>query len=217
MEQHYTRSDIDAMDRFFRANFINGLSGIRTVHLIGTKGLRGQLNLAIFNTVIHVGANPPLLGFLVRPLTVPRHTYHHIKATRVFTLNQVHEAILSQAHQTSAGYALAESEFEACGLVPWYSARHEAPYVAESRIKVGLRYVEEHNIQANGTLLLVGQVEEVWLPRGLIMADGHFDPEKWDSLGVAGLENYYRSQWIRQMAYARPGDHPQTNDKDGSE
>jgi len=76
---HLSLADIMDMESMYRRNLMNTLPGPRGVHLLGTKGHNGVENLGVFSSVVHIGANPPMLGFIMRPLTVPRQTYHHIQ------------------------------------------------------------------------------------------------------------------------------------------
>ena len=201
---HLTPDQLSTRDRAFRRNFFNTLPGPRGVHLIGTKGHRGTENVAVFSSVVHLGAGPALLGFHLRPLTVPRHTYHHLKAQGWFTLNTLHPDILERGHQTSANYALKDGEFSATGLTPEYSDACPAPYVKESRVKIGLTFEEEHHIKANGTIFIVGRIQEVFVPDEATGEDGHVDHQLLDSLAVAGLDTYYRVTDGKQLPYARP-------------
>lgn len=208
MEKSISLEDILSVEPFYRRHLINTITGFKGVHLIGTVSHRGTTNLGVFNSVVHLGATPPLLAFIIRPLTVPRHTYHNIKARGYFTINHIHEEILKQAHQTSANYDVKTSEFEAAGLTPQYTDTHPAPYVRESRIKLGLEYVEEHHIRANDTIMLVGKIVEILLPEEALTVNGHLRPERWGSLGVVGLDAYYRAEKVAQMEYARPERQP---------
>ena len=201
---HFTADDFPAMERFYRRNFFNTLPGPRGLHLIGTKGHRGTENLGLFSSVVHIGATPPHLGFIMRPLTVPRHTYHHLKAQGCFTLNTVDESILPAAHQASANYPIEESEFAAVGLTPFYSDNLKAPYVAESKVKIGLEYVEDHYLKSNDTLFVVGKIIEVILPDGSVADSGHVEHDQLDTLAVAGLDTYFKAQQIARLPYARP-------------
>lgn len=203
---HLHSADFSTMERFYRRNFFNTLPGPRGLHLIGTKSHRGVENLGLFSSVVHIGATPPLLGFIMRPLTVPRHTYHHAKAQGYFTLNTVDEAILQAAHQTSANYKLEDSEFAAVGLTPEYSEHLPAPYVQESKIKIGLELVEEHHIKANGTLFLVGKIVEVILPDEAVAESGHVEHQELDTLTVTGLDTYFKNEQIARLKYPRPGE-----------
>lgn len=196
-------ADFQQMERFFRRNFFNTLPGPRGLHLIGTKGHRGIENLGLFSSVVHIGATPPHLGFIMRPLTVPRHTYHHLKAQGYFTLNTVHPDILPQAHQASANYALEESEFEATGLTPFYSDHCPAPYVEESSIKIGLSYVEDHYLKSNDTMFVVGKIEEVIIPETVMQDTGHIDHNALHTMVVAGLDTYFDTEENARLPYAR--------------
>ena len=78
---HYSRTDIDQMDKIFRLNLINSCTGFKSANLLGTKSLNGVSNVAVFSSITHLGSNPPLIGFILRPTTVPRDTYRNIKDT----------------------------------------------------------------------------------------------------------------------------------------
>ena len=201
---HITLNDLAAMRSRHRAQLVNALSGIKGVHLVGTRAADGAENLAIFNSVLHIGADPAALGILFRPLSVQRDTYDNIKETGEFTLNLVSTEILDAAHQTSAKYESGQSEFSATGLTPWYSADHGAPYVNQSPIKVGLRFEEEHTMAINGTVLLVGRVQEVWVPEGAVGEDGWLKLDDWNIVSVAGLDAYHQGTLIGRKGYAQP-------------
>ncbi|MEZ4686869.1 MAG: flavin reductase, partial [Bacteroidia bacterium] len=160
----WDRSDIGMLDPAFRRNLINCISGFKAAQLLGSRSLEGQDNLAIFSQVIHVGANPPLMGVLFRPNVVPRHSLENIRSTQHFTLNHVHAGIYRQAHQTSARYERSESEFEAVGLSAEEYRTFPAPFVEEAFLKIGLIVREMHTIQANQTVLIVGEVLSLRVP-----------------------------------------------------
>lgn len=206
MEKNWTYEDIMHLDRFQRAAFINTVSGFKSANLIGTVSPEGVTNLAIFNSVIHIGANPPYLGFILRPTTVERHTYDNIKANGQYTINHVHQNFVNQAHQTSAKYPAAVSEFDACGFTPQYTAAVRAPYVQESLIKIGMEYVEEYPIELNGTLLVIGKIVEVLLPEDAMLETGHVELAKAKSTAVAGLDSYYQPELLTRLSFARPGE-----------
>lgn len=189
----------------YRRHFMNTLPGPRGVHLVGTRGYRGTENLGVFSSVVHISASsPPLLGFMMRPLTVTRDTYHHIKANRWFTLNTLHPDFVEQAHQASANYAPGESEFAATGLTPQYSEECRAPYVAESPVRIGLTYEEEHVIGGIETIFIVGRVREIFLPDEAVAPTGHVDHELLATMSAAGLDTYHRAGPAQRLPYARP-------------
>lgn len=197
-----TLEHILAMEKQHRTNLINSLPGVRGANLIGTIGKDNVTNLAIFNSVMHIGAHPPLMGFIMRPVSVPRGTYQNIKDTGYFTINHVTESFYKQAHQTSARYET--SEFEATGLTPFYSDTLPAPFVKESPVKIGLKFVEEHLITANQTLLMIGEVQEIHLEEGAFNENHILQLANTGSIGVNGLETYYRVEKIAELPYAKP-------------
>ena len=113
----YTKQEIQQMDRVKRLKLINSVSGIKPANLIGTSDIEGRTNLAIFSSVLHLGSDPALLGFIVRPTgEVSRHTYENIMQNGEYTLNHVHRSFMERAHYTSAKFEKEVSEFEACHL-----------------------------------------------------------------------------------------------------
>lgn len=197
--------DILKYEKPYRTAFVNSLSGFKSANLIGTISSEGKTNLAIFNSVIHVGANPPLMGFLMRQVSVERHTYNNIKETGHFTINHINKEIFKQAHQTSARYEKDISEFDACGLTPEYTEAFKAPYVKESKIKIGVKFLEEQEIKSNGTIFIIGEVLEVILPDEVISEDGFVDIEKAGTIAISGLDSYHETKRITRLSYVKPG------------
>jgi flavin reductase (DIM6/NTAB) family NADH-FMN oxidoreductase RutF len=198
--------DIQRLDKFYRTNLITKISGLRTPFLIGSINEEGQSNLAIFNSVVHIGANPPCLGFMMRPLTVRRDTYDNIITSRHFTINLVREDMIDEAHQTSAKYDKDTSEFAECGFTETYIDAFPAPYVEQCSIKIGMMFLEEHFITINETRLIVGQIEHLILPDDSIDKEGHIDHSLLKSTVVSGLDDYYSVIHKTKKAYARVND-----------
>lgn len=201
MTHRFSYADIMGLSKIRRINLVNSFPGFKSANLIGTISPEGQTNVAIFNSVIHLGANPPYMGFIMRPLTVKRDTYDNIKATRYFTINHIHDEMYKRAHQTSAKYE--GSEFEACALEVQFLDGFKAPYVGESRVKMGLELAEEHHIESNGTVLIVGKVLESYVEAEYLQKDYHIDLDKAGTVAISALEFYHRTERIEQMHYAR--------------
>lgn len=200
-----TNEKLDELEKRYRANFINSLSGFKSGNLIGTISREGKTNLAIFSSVIHVGANPASMGFLMRPVTVERNTYSNIKETGYFTINNINKEMFRKAHQTSARYDKGVSEFDECGFTPDFSELHPAPYVKESNIKTGLKFVEENEIKYNGTIFMIGEILEVIIDEDLILSDGYIDIEKAGTIAISSLDGYHETKRIARLVYAKPG------------
>ena len=201
---HLSKEEIQSMPKVLRLNLINSLSGIKPANLIGTVNKNGDENLAIFSSVVHLGSNPALFGFILRPKgDVRRHTHENIIETKEFTLNFVTTAFIQQAHYTSAKFDASVNEFEKCGLTSSYIPSFLAPFVAESPIKMGLSFVEEISIKANGTSIIVGQVEHIVLPDEILNDNGHLDLGSLDIAGISGLNTYYSLQKEDRFPYSR--------------
>lgn len=202
------KEKIESLDKLYKTNLVNSLSGFKSANLIGTISKEGKTNLATFSSVIHVGANPPLMGLLMRPVSVERHTYTNIKETNHFTINHINKEIFKQAHQTSARYEKDVSEFDACGLTPEYTETLKAPYVKESNIKIGLEFVEEQEIKFNGTIFIVGEIFEIFLPDDVVAIDGYVDVESAGTIAISRLDSYHETKKIARLSYAKPGVEP---------
>ena len=202
MKKMYSLDDILHLDKRFRTQLINSLSGFKSANLIGTAAENGRTNLAIFSSVVHVGANPPLVGMISRPHSVPRHTLENILETGYYTINQVHQSIVEKAHQTSARYD--GSEFEAVQLTPEYIDDFSAPYVKESIIKMGLQLEEVVDIKLNGTKFIIGKIIQLIVPDSFINEDGKINIEQAKTVAVSGLDTYHTTQELVRLPYAKP-------------
>jgi len=201
-------TEIMNWEEHFRLKFINSISGYKGVHLIGTKDKSDHTNLAIFNSIVHIGSSPPLIGFIMRPLTVARNTYANIIETGYYTINHVHRSFLKQAHYTSAKFPESVSEFDACNLTPEYSDGFMAPFVGESNVKLGLKFKEDLEIEANGTRLIIGEVQEVIIDDDFVEEDGQVNLEKAKDICVTGLNQYSTVSKTEKIPYARLSEVP---------
>lgn len=200
--RHIHPNDLSEHERLYKVSFFNTLSGIRTPFMVGTQG--EVANIGLFNSIVHIGANPPMLGMVFRPATVPRHTLENILDNHWYTLNSVSEPMIEKAHQTSAKYARHESEFEAVGWKPHYEADIPAPFVAESPLRIALTFVEKHHIAANDTIFLVGEVKHIWIDEQAIDASGEILHDELQTALVSGLDAYYSRKKVGNQPYARP-------------
>lgn len=199
---HLDITSISALEKRYRTTLINSMSGYRSVHLCGTKNEEGTGNLAVFNSVIHLGSHPPLLGMMLRPEAAQQHTLQNIRSNGFYTLNQMPQNFVAQVHQTSARFD--GSEFESCGLNEECLNNFSAPFVAESPVKYGLRLIDEMHIPANGTFLLVGEIQDIYIEDQLIKPDGFVALNEANLLACNGLDAYYTATPEGRFAYAKP-------------
>ena len=201
----YNTSDIESWERFYRANFINSLTGFKSVNLIGTVNALGQTNLGIFSSIVHIGSNPPLVGYINRPVKAAPHTLANIQATGVYSINHIHPSFVQQAHQTSAKYEAGISEFEEVGLTPEFQENIAAPFVKESHIKYALSLQQIIPIELNDTFLVIGKIISIQIDKGIIADDGFIHLEKANTICSNGIDGYYSTELIERYQYAKPG------------
>ncbi len=192
------------MEQRKRAQFINSISGFRSVALIGTTDAKGQTNLAIFSSIVHIGSNPPLLSFIMRPDSVERHTLTNILDTGFYTINHINADMYEKAHQTSARYPKSVSEFDAAQLTPVFKNDFVAPFVAESQIQIGMEFRERIEININQTSMIIGEIKFVHYPTNCLLEDGFIDIEKAGTITSTGLDSYHTTQVLKRLEYAKP-------------
>jgi flavin reductase (DIM6/NTAB) family NADH-FMN oxidoreductase RutF len=203
MTKIFDYQDIMNMDKQHRAAFVNSLGGFKSVVLVGTQNTEGLTNLAIFNSLFHIGANPPLCGLIVRPDSVERHTLENILETRHYTINHINPLFFEAAHQTSARYPRQVSEFDATGLTVKYHDGFFAPFVNESHVQFGMTLEQKLDLEINGTILLIGKINLVSFPSDCMQADGFVDLEKAGTITCSGLDSYHTTQKLARLSYAK--------------
>jgi flavin reductase (DIM6/NTAB) family NADH-FMN oxidoreductase RutF len=193
------------MDKIFRLNLINSCTGFKSANLLGTKSLNGVSNVAVFSSITHLGSNPPLIGFILRPTTVPRDTYRNIKDTGVFTVNHIYSDIIEDAHHTSAKYPDEVSEFTKTDLEEEFLGDFPAPFVKGAKIRLGCRFLNAYEIKENDTLLLVSAIEHVFIAdQDIQQQDGWLKLENANTVAINGLDGYATTSLLDRYAYARP-------------
>ncbi len=200
----FDNDDINQMHHLYRINLINSCSGYKSANLIGTKCKDGISNVAVFSSVTHLGSDPALLGFFLRPTTVIRNTYDNIKETGFFTLNHIHQNILEDAHHTSAKYDASISEFDVTSLDEEYKDNFSAPFVKNCPLQLALEYVEEYPIKANNTILLIGKIKKLYVKDDLLEKDGFINLSKGKVAAINGLDAYAVPNSNTRLEYQRP-------------
>lgn len=197
-----TQHDLHTHERFYRANLLNCLSGFKSVSLIGTRNTNGLSNLAIFSNIVHLGADPALVGFINRPLAASKHTLHNIEQTGYYTINHIQPDMVERAHQTSAKYPDNISEFEAVHITEEQTEFH-APYVKDSLVKYGLKHVQTIPIALNNTYLVIGEVLEIHIPDFILQPDGFLKLDLTQTITSLGLDAYYTTEPLNRFPYAK--------------
>lgn len=204
IQKQITYEQIMQMEKQERVHFANSLGGFKSVGLIGTQNKAKQTNVAIVDSILHIGSNPPLFGMIFRPGVVERHTLENILETGFYTINHINENIYEQAHQTSARYDRNISEFEVTGLNSEYKNDFFAPFVEESQVQLAMEFKEKIELQINNTILIIGEVKEVYFPEDCLLPDGFLDLEKANSITCSGLDSYHKTKRMDRLSYAKP-------------
>jgi flavin reductase (DIM6/NTAB) family NADH-FMN oxidoreductase RutF len=197
------KTDITQLEQRYRTAFINSLAGFRQAVLVGTKSAEGKPNLAIFNSLLHLGAHPALFGLISRPDSVQRDTLQNILDTKEYTLNYIQASLYKKAHQTSARYDKGVSEFEKVGFQEKYDPPYHAPFVDEAIVKIAMKLEQTIPITLNGTVIIIGSVMHVELDASLVGPDGYVALSDAEVLISQGLDAYFVPKPIGRLPYAK--------------
>jgi flavin reductase (DIM6/NTAB) family NADH-FMN oxidoreductase RutF len=202
----FDNNDIFNLDKIYRINLINSCSGFKSANLLGSISINGTPNVAIFSSVTHLGSSPPTLGFILRPTTVPRDTYKNIKEFGVFTINHIWEDVIEDAHHTSAKYPEGISEFNMTNLESEFKGKFEAPFVKNAPVQMSMKFIEEIYVPSNDVMLIVAQIQELYVQDKLLQEDGLINLSKGNIVTINGLDTYAVPKFKKQLSYQRPKD-----------
>ena len=128
----------------------------------------------------------------------------NILETKFYTINHINEFIYKQAHQTSARYDRAISEFEVTGLTAEYKNDYFAPFVKQSHVQMAMEFKEKIDIKINNTCMSIGEVRAVYLPTECLQSDGFIDLERAETITCSGLDSYHKTVQLDRLSYAKP-------------
>ena len=195
-------NEFGSLDRHYRANLINSAVGIKQASLIATFDDRNLSNLALFSSAVHLGSNPPLVAVFSRPETdSPKQTLNNIISNSFYTINHVNNSILQRAHGCSFKFSPSESEFTECKLTEETVNGFKAPFVAESKVSIAVRYLRHFTIDENGVVMIVGEMKSLLIKKDVIQDNGEIDFDQSHSVGVAGNNTYYDLKKLASLRY----------------
>jgi len=204
MMNYFNEDTIENLDHIYKINLINSCSGYKSSNLIATRSDAGIENVAVFSSVTHIGSSPAMLGVFMRPTTVIRNTYDNIKSTGFYTINHIHKSIIEDAHHTSAKYDASISEFEVTNLNSEYKNNFHAPFVKNAPVQLAMQFVEEYDIKANNTILVIGEIIGLHINDNLLQNDGFLDLSKAEVAAINGLDGYAIPKSNTRFGYQRP-------------
>ena len=201
--KHISKDAISQMEKIERLNLINSCTGYKSANLLATKSQEGKSNVAIFSSITHLGSNPPLIGFIMRPTTIPRDTYKNIRETGYFTVNHITVDMIEDAHHTSANYELGISEFDKTNLEEEYKKDIEIPFVKGSPVQLYCKYLNEYYIKENDTIHVIASIENLFFEEELEHKDGWLQIDRGNVVTLNGLDGYCLPKLVDRFQYAR--------------
>ena len=128
--------------------------------------------------------------------------------TKYYTSNHIPSDYVENAHYTSAKFDKEDSEFERCKFTEEYLFDFDAPFVKESRVKIGLKLEEMLPIELNKCVMVIGSIHHLCVDDVAVEDDGQINLELLDDVGIGGLNSYYQLKRITQFPYARVNELP---------
>ena len=201
----FDNENIAALSKVPRLNLINSVTGYKSANLIGTISKNGILNVAIFSSITHLGSNPPMLGFMIRPIgTTPRDTYINIKENLFFTVNHITADMIASAHHTSANYESAVSEFDKTALESEFLDENQVPFVKNSPVRLLCKYLNEYRIEENGCIHIIASIEKIFVKDELLENDLFVRLDKGNVVTINGVDGYAAPTLVNRYEYAHP-------------
>ena len=196
----FTSNDIKKLDKVYRLNLINSITGIKPANLIATRSKDGVDNVAIFSSVVHLGSNPAMIGFVMRPQSDKKSdTYQNIIDTNVYTINHITTEIYKKAHLSSI--KTSQSEFD---LLKIDKENHNfsAPFVKGSPVQMGMRLLKGIDLP-NKCIFIIGEPELILVNDKIISNEGKLNLESANTVGLSGLDGYYSLEFLESLPYVR--------------
>ena len=196
------KKDINRLDKLYKINLINSIIGAKSANLVSTLSDEGVDNIAVFSSVIHLGSNPPLIGFIVRPQESRiTDTYRNIKYLKQYGICSISSKMIDKSHLTSKKTPSNESEYKLFDIEKDYIDNFPVPFAKESQIKIGLNFIEEKFI-INKCRLIVGEVEIIKI-NSSITKSGNLNFEQLDGITITGISTYNKIKNPKEMPYVK--------------
>ena len=121
-------------------------------------------------------------------------------------MNHVHFDNIKDAHHTSARYPSIISEFDITDLEKEFIDDFKAPYVKNSKIKLGCKFINKYEIKENNTLLMVAEINDIYYDNNIIQEDGWLRLDKAKTVTINGLDGYALPSLLDRFKYAKRKD-----------
>ena len=196
----FTANDIKNLDKVYRLNLINSITGIKPANLIATKSKNGVDNVAIFSSVVHLGSNPAMIGFVMRPQSnTNTDTYQNILDTKFYTINHITQKIYKKAHMTSG--KTDSSEFDILSIDK-ENTDFNVPFIKGSPVQIGMKLLKTIDLP-NKCIFIIGEPEIILINDQIITSEGKINLSSGDIVGISGLDGYYNLNYLDSLEYVR--------------
>ena len=196
----FTANDIKKLDKVYRLNLINSITGIKPANLIATKSKNGVDNVAIFSSVVHLGSNPAMIGFVMRPQSnTNTDTYQNILDTKFYTINHITQKIYKKAHMTSG--KTDSSEFDILSIDK-ENSDFNVPFIKGSPVQIGMKLLKTIDLP-NKCIFIIGEPEIILINDKIITSEGKINLSSGDIVGISGLDGYYNLNYLDSLEYVR--------------
>ena len=122
--------------------------------------------------------------------------------------NIIAAAEITNADAIHPGYGFLSENAKFSKLCEEYLFDFDAPFVKESRAKIGLKLEEMLPIELNKCVMVIGSIQHLWVDDVAVEDDGQINLELLDDVGIGGLNSYYKLKRIAQYPYARVNELP---------
>ena len=196
----FTANDIKKLDKVYRLNLINSITGIKPANLIATRSKNGVDNVAIFSSVVHLGSNPAMIGFVMRPQSnTNTDTYQNILDTKFYTINHITQKIYKKAHMTSG--KTDSSEFDILSIDK-ENSDFKVPFIKGSPVQIGMKLLKTIDLP-NKCIFIIGEPEIILINDKIITSEGKINLSSGDIVGISGLDGYYNLNYLDSLEYVR--------------
>ena len=89
-------------------------------------------------------------------------------------------------------------------LTEQYKDSFSAPFVKDAPIQLAMTYVEEYDIKSNNTILLIGQIKDLYIKDNLLQNDGFINLSEANVAAINGLDGYTIPKLKNRFDYQRP-------------
>lgn len=169
-------------DENFRLNFLSSLIGHYNTSLIAYYN-NEKAHLSLTNNLLLINADTGLIGIMTNTETAEK-----AELAQYFSINYIHRSFLRQAHYTSLSFPEGVSAFEKCNLTIESIPDFSAPFVEESKIKVGILFKEL--VTLDEKQLLIGEIICIEVDDRLLREDGHINFAYVNTVSSIGNNQY---------------------------